>query len=129
MVATTAGDTLTEMLTVLGAALSAGEADGNKSGGKASTATKPAAKHPTATNRRTSGEISDADKLRALNKLMLGTRRDSVLGTQQLFSGSIWYTGAKTSDPSELSATNASYFGILAFAAPFTKKPSRPSTI
>ena len=113
----TASDTLTEMLTVLGGeALSAGEADGNKSGGKASDSDKAGG---------LSSEISDTDKLRALNKLMLGTRRDSKRGTQQLFSGgSIWYrTGAKDFriHPNFLQ-TNADYFGIPAFAAPFDKE-------
>ena len=90
-----AGDTLTEMLAVLG-----GEAGKTIVGGQA----------------------SDADKLRALNELMLGTRRDSEREPQQLFiSGSIWYrSGIEDFRISpDFLQTNADYFGIPAFEAPF----------
>ena len=96
-----AGDTLTEMLAVLGGkAFSAGEA-GKTIGGSQASAT---------------------DKLRALNELMLSTRRNSEREAQQLFiNGSIWY---RTGDADfrinpDFLQTNADYFGIPAFGAPF----------
>ena len=84
-----AGDTLSEMLAVLGG---------------------------------TSGGAATTDKLRALNELMLGTRRDSERNLQQLFiSGSIWYNNDVEGfrvNPNFLQ-TNADYFGIPSFGAPF----------
>ena len=121
-----AGDTLTEMLAVLGGeALSVGEADSNKSGGKASDSGEASQAGGEAGGNEPGNATSDADKLRALNELMLGTRRDSERGTQQLFTGgSIWYrTGAEDFriHPDFLQ-TNADFFGIPAFAAPFDKE-------
>ena len=96
-----AGDTLTEMLAVLGGGTFSVDKAGKTIVG---------------------GQASDADKLRALNELMLGTRRDSEREPQQLFiSGSIWYRsgiGDFRISPDFLQ-TNVDYFGIPAFEAPF----------
>ena len=108
-----AGDTLTEMLAVLGGKASEG-GEGGKSGDKSGEAGKVGGDKP--------GDKTDSDRLRALNNLMLGTRRDSEREAQQLFiNGSIWYrTGANyfRINPDFLQ-TNADYFGIPAFGAPF----------
>ncbi|NLZ70030.1 MAG: hypothetical protein GX907_01665 [Clostridiaceae bacterium] len=106
------GDTLTEMLAVLGGeALTSGHPGGNSGtsgGGKSGSNSDGAA-------------TADAT-LRALNELILGTRRDSERELQQLFiSGSIWYRTDVEDfriNPNFLQ-TNADYFGIPSFGAPF----------
>ncbi|NLZ70031.1 MAG: serpin family protein, partial [Clostridiaceae bacterium] len=103
-----AGDTLSEMLAVLAGKSGEGGESDKVTGDAGSDADKV-------------GKAADAT-LRALNELMLGTRRDSEREAQQLFiNGSIWYrTGASyfRINPDFLQ-TNADYFGIPAFGAPF----------
>ena len=112
-----AGDTLTEMLTVLYGEVgkTGDDSSGDDiSGGKSGEAGKAGGDKP--------GDKTAADKLRALNELMLGTRRDSERTLRQLFiNGSIWYR----TDADDLRVnpdflqTNADYFGIPTFGAPF----------